>query len=200
MTYSILNWQRIDAIPSQRSLLLEWSTPIEEVDVWTVSNPCTSVSSSCFRTFSTIPTRFPLTIIDLCWFFDLVLPPCSRRYLLRSSRLPTLNWQVEIVSIETSSIAETAHLTPAWNPKLIFGVTDSASIFRSAEEEPISLVPISMPVDGEHFLAAGQAEAGNRLDYWLRKTSTAQKADRAGRVPAATDIVKTEIAVQGINC
>lgn len=46
---------------------------------------------------------------------------------------------------------------------------------------------------------AGQAEAGNRLEQWLRKTSTAQEADQAAKVPVATNTVKTEVAVQEAN-
>lgn len=46
---------------------------------------------------------------------------------------------------------------------------------------------------------AGHAEVRNRLKHWSRKTSTAQKADRAGDVSVATDIVKTEVATQGVD-
>lgn len=56
-----------------------------------------------------------------------------------------------------------------------------------------------MPKDDKDFFTIRQGEARNRLEHWLKKTSTAHKTDRAGKLSAATDTDKTEITVEGAD-
>lgn len=52
------------------------------------------------------------------------------------------------------------------------------------------------PGDYEYISVTTQAEARNRLQHYLRKTSATPEANRAGKVPDAADTAKTEAAVQ----
>lgn len=56
-----------------------------------------------------------------------------------------------------------------------------------------------MPGSDDYFFVVGHAEAGNHLKRSLRKISTAQKADKAGKVLLATDNDMTEIAVHAAD-
>lgn len=52
-----------------------------------------------------------------------------------------------------------------------------------------------MPGYEEHVSVAAQAEAGNRLQLWLKKISTVQKAGRIGKVPVVTNTTTIEVEV-----
>lgn len=88
-----------------------------------------------------------------------------------------------------------AHWTRAKNPELMTGVTDPESILKSVGEEPNPSVQGQMPGIDEHFFRASQTKARICPKLWLRETGTAEETDKAGKVPAATDTVRTKVAV-----
>lgn len=51
----------------------------------------------------------------------------------------------------------------------------------------------------EYSYMTDQAEAGNRLGHWLRKTSTVEEADEAVKVSLATDTAKTIVSLQRVD-
>lgn len=87
-------------------------------------------------------------------------------------------------------------MTCARNLELITGNTDPESILRSAWEEPTRTVQVPMHEYNNHFSVATHEKIDKRrFEHWLKKTSTAQEAYWAKKIPAATDIFKTEVAV-----
>lgn len=82
------------------------------------------------------------------------------------------------------------------NLKLVVRVTNQGSILWSVREVPNLLVQGKLPGGDEHSSVVGHVEAGKRLEHCLKKTSTAQEADKPRKVPAATDTCKTNVALE----
>lgn len=124
-----------------------------EVDVRKVRNPSKPVFEPCFWTFLTISTRFPLSTIDPCRFFDLALLLCSRRLMLYF--ICSLDLQLTSRNSQVRRSSDGAFDAPK-EVRVVTGITDPESIFQFARGEPITSVQVSMPGYGEPSPVATQ--------------------------------------------
>lgn len=91
---------------------------------------------------------------------------------------------------------QTANSTHARCPKSFIGVTGPEVGLQSVRDEADPSLQGQIPKDDIRLYVADHTEAGNCPKHCMRKTSSAQKSDKAAKVPAEMGIVTTKVAVR----
>lgn len=138
-----------------------------------------------FDAFRLVQHGSTSSVFDLCRFRHALSHLQCLRFHCISSLLPVENWQFETI-VKTKKIR--------WPIRLAQGFPtcplDSRmrNVYSDPSEKSRNCRHKELCLEMENILSClTKKKAWNRLDYWLKKSSSAHEEDWAGKTPMATD-------------